>query len=585
MDEEFNGFSTFGGIVEDKAPKPFTTIGGNVDDKTILSDGVIDENPKKRKNLKLILGIIGCFIILAVLAVFLINLFSVKSKYFMLWGNLYSKTEDSIKEIEKTPLASAFDFSRNFNIKSGIEFTYEVDTTDADILSWLNGFRKLKVSDVSYMDLNKDYSNSNLLIDVNDERLFNANCIIDEELLNCKLDQITDRYILADRKNLSVLWEKLGMSGPDKILSPKEIYDGMYLSKTDSKAVNNALKRSIKKISSVFSNDDFTKPVKDKITYDGKEISCERIDFTVSGEKLDQAVLAVLKQVRKEKKATEIILDKINLVGELYTEIGITTAKLTYEKLIDELDDIIQSIETYEGPYNDGIVIKTYYTGKDIVKLDIYSLDMGESIYNFVMVDNGDNRYMEYSDSYEKHFDRVTVKDGVETHNIQVDYLNFETWDFTENEYNEDLVMVIDNSADGIFKISYKNLDGSENTDFTIKDADGKKAYISFNSLTDDGYAVSKTGFNCNIEKGIKKDKTQIAAENIFDTREANTETIKAEFEKLKERAAKFGTERIEELKQLYSVISIGLYSILPYDYLYQNNDSQGETLIYNAEG
>ena len=121
----------------------------------------------------------------------------------------------------------------------------------------------------------------------------------------------------------------------------------------------------------------------------------------------------------------------------------------TREEFLVAFEGLLQEIKALEFSETDGIIARLYYKDKDILKVEILSKDYNNKLLQFTMVSGKDSAYYMYSNALKVYEDKVTNIDGVITHVINVDYIDYETGEILDG-HGREITLTIDNSTEKV---------------------------------------------------------------------------------------------------------------------------------------
>ena len=216
---------------------------------------VKDENTnssENTKNLKPLLGVLAGVVVIGLVVLSILTFTSTKFKYFSLVGNTFYSLTNGIEELTESVFGRILNVNLNKKLAIDTEIDASVDTNDAEILAWLNGFKSVKLKAYENTDLAGNYFDSNISVALNGEEFILADLLRRDNIFSVNVDGITDGYISADNNRLTELWEKIGYVGPDKFTSQVELIADFGLYEDEIKELKKAFLRVGKAFTNAF---------------------------------------------------------------------------------------------------------------------------------------------------------------------------------------------------------------------------------------------------------------------------------------------------------------------------------------------
>ncbi len=518
------------------------------------NEGLVEEQqPKKSNKLKIILGVLGGAVVIGLIIVLVCVFSTLKYKYFSLVGNEFSTLTGYIEDVEK----SVFGRILNTNLENKLAINTEVDasveTKDKEILAWLNGFENIKLQAYENSDVKNNYFDSNIKVILNGEEFILADLLRKNDNFFVDVDNITDGYIAFDNTKLPELWEKIGYDGPDKFSSQVEFIENFKFSNSEKTALGRAMLRVGKAFTKAFGKEDFSKG-EDKITYNNKSIDAKYIDFKMNSTEMNNGIIFALEQLLKEDKALDVLLKISNAYDNACIQAGYDVKPFTREEFIEAITYIYDEVKKLNFSEEDGMIIRLYYEGNNIVKAEIYNMNYTSSVLKLVMIDDGREKYYEYSNGLMSYVDNVYMAEkDIWTHTIDVNYINYETGEFLD-EYKDTIVLTLNGAKDDELKLIMTSDNG--NFEYILDGIiDGNKKTITYSMLASDDASSNKLNVSLTITD--KAEFEEKSVESSFDTASATSDEINAKKDLVVKNWNDFSTKNVNKMTQLYTAMSI----------------------------
>lgn len=523
------------------------------------NEGLVEEQqPKKSNKLKIILGVLGGAVVIGLIIVLVCVFSTLKYKYFSLVGNEFSTLTGYIEDVEK----SVFGRILNTNLENKLAINTEVDasveTEDKEILAWLNGFENIKLQAYENSDVKNNYFDSNIKVILNGEEFILADLLRKNDNFFVDVDNITDGYIAFDNTKLPELWEKIGYDGPDKFSSQVEFIENFKFSNSEKTALGRAMLRVGKAFTKAFGKEDFSKG-EDKITYNNKSIDAKYIDFKMNSTEMNNGIIFALEQLLKEDQALDVLLKISNAYDNACIQAGYDVKPFTREEFIEAITYIYDEVKKLNFSEEDGMIIRLYYEGNNIVKAEIYNMNYTSSVLKLVMIDDGREKYYEYSNGLMSYVDNVYMAEkDIWTHTIDVNYINYETGEFLD-EYKDTIVLTLNGAKDDELKLIMTSDNG--NFEYILDGIiDGNKKTITYSMLASDDASSNKLNVSLTITD--KAEFEEKSVESSFDTASATSDEINAKKDLVVKNWNDFSTKNVNKMTQLYTAMSIYMGSM-----------------------
>lgn len=510
-------------------------------------------SPKKSKKLKVILGVLGVGIAIGLVIFILLMLTSPKYRYFSLVGSNFSSLADRIDDIKDSVFGRILSIDYEDKLTIDTEVNAVVTTTDTEIKSWLNGFENVKLVAKENTDLNNNYFDSNIKVILNGEEFILAELLRKNDMFSINIDEITDGYISADNNKLGELWEKIGYAGPDKFSSQLELIKDFGFSDNEINELKNAMFRIGKAFTNAFGNEDFITG-EGVVKYNGKEIKANFIDFKMNSYEMNNGVIFALEQLLKEDKVIDVLLKLSNAYDNMYAQMGYEIKPFTRDEFVEALTDILEEVKVLEFSETDGMIIRLYYEGRDVIEVEILDINNSDSVLKFIAIDNGREKYYEYTNEMQSFIDNVYMAEkDIWTHTIDINYINYETGEFLD-EYGETIVVKVDNSK----KDSCSIVATSEDGVLTYRlngNIEGDKKEVTFSMKGEDD--ISSNDISIKMSLLENSEFNEKILEESFNATNVSDEELNAKKDTVIKNWNNFSKKNENKIIQLYTAISI----------------------------
>ena len=269
---------------------------------------------------------------------------------------------------------------------------------------------------------------------------------------------------------------------------------------------------------------------------------------------MNNGVIFALEQLLKEDKAIDVLLKVSNAYDNMNMQMGYEVTPFTREEFVDTLKYILLEVKALEFSAEDGITIRLYYEGRDVIKVEFLDIDASVSAMKFVSIDDGREKYYEYANEMQSIIDNayMTEKD-VWTHTIDMNYINYETGEFLE-DYKETYIIKVDNSTDDISNIEITSDDGMFKYILNGK-IDGNKKDITFSMNAKDEISSNDISIKMSLLEDANFDEKVL--ENSFDATSASDEELNIKKDKVIKNWNEFSKNNENKIIQLYTALSI----------------------------
>lgn len=511
------------------------------------------DTPKKPKNIKFIAGVLSGIVGIGIVILVILNLTSAKFKYFSLIGNTFNSMIEYVEKGRDSVFGRILDVDLESKLSIDTEVNAQVETEDKEILAWLNGFKSIKLSAHEKSDMSNSYFNSDINISLNGEDFIVADLVRKNNIFSANVDGITDGYISVDNNRLPELWEKLGFTGPDKFNSQVEMISNFGLSEDEINDFKKSMINVGKAFSKAFGDEDFSKG-KESINYNGKTIETNYIDLKMNSYEMNNGIIFALEQLIAEDRAIDILLKLSNAYDNLYAQLGYEIKPFSRDEFLEALNYVLAEVRNLEFSEDDGMVIRFYYEGKDIVKIEIFNLNYTSSVLKLVAIDDGIEKYYEYTNEVQSLVDNVYVTEkGVYTHTIDINYINYETGEFLD-EYKQTIVLTVDNSDKDNCKIIATTND--DVMTYTLNGSiSGDNKIIDFGMIGKDETSSNNVNIKIGITENVEFDEK--VAEETFNMSDAGVEELNAKKDSIVKNWNEFSSKNENKFIQAYTALSI----------------------------
>lgn len=515
--------------------------------------------PKKSKKIKVLLGVIGAVIIIGLVIFILLMLTSPKYRYFSLVGSNFDSLADMIDDVKDSVFGEILDVDYEKKLTIDTEINAGVETEDTEILTWLNGFKNVKLMAKENTDLNNNYFDSNIKVILNGEEIILADLLRKNDMFSININGITDGYISADNNRLGELWEKIGYDGPDKFSSQVELIKDLGFSDSEINDLKNAMFRMGKAFTNAFGNEDFITG-EGSIKYNGKEIKSNFIDFKMNSYEMNNGVIFALEQLLKEDKAIDVLLKLSNAYDNMYAQMGYEIKPFNRDEFVEALTYILEEVKALEFSETDGMVIRLYHEGRDIIEVEILDMNGDYSVLRFVVIDNGREKYYEYTNEMQSFIDNVYMaEEDVWTHTIDINYINYETGEFLD-EYKETIILKVDNSKEDASSIVATSNDGL--LTYSLNgNIDGDKKEVIFSMKGKDDISSNEISIKMTLLE--ESEFNEKILEETFNASEASDEELNTKKDNVIKNWNEFSSKNENKIVQLYTALSIYAGSIM----------------------
>jgi len=524
----------------------------------------MSEAKQKNKIIPIIIGLLAGIVVISVVALTILSLSSPKNRYFSLVSGVFLDISNTISDIENSPIGEILSIDTNSKLKVNAKLTGDIKAENNAVKSWLQNLEKFEIEAQEDIDLVNEYDSIKAKISINNGDFLSGNIISEGEQLFINIPEIMDYYIIADNTNLKALWNKLGYGGPNSITTFSNWINRLNFSKKDTDALKKALEKGASKFTTVFEDEDFFEGV-GEVRYDEGVIDCNYIDFNMDSDKLNEAIILLLEEIRSKDEYIDVFHMIFSIINEL---LGYPAS--TREEFLIAFEGLLQEIRALEFSETDGIIARLYYKDRDILKVEILSNDYNNKLLQFTMVNGKDSAYYMYSNSLKVYEDKVTNIDDVTTHVINVDYIDYETGKILEG-HGREITLTIDNSLEKTQtirlieegrlldytqgEIDITNVLPTVIRDYTIKCYVNGDNSLKITLIDNDSEILSTINTDITIIENAEIEYQAVS--NGFDTTLATEDEINTKKNEIMSRWKSFSNSNLDKIKQFQMAMTL----------------------------
>ena len=557
----------------------------------VNTDEVALEKVKENKLLPIISTVLVGIVLIASMVLLVFSIFSPKNAFFRLVNNSLSGISKNVSGFSDSTFGKllAIDINSKLNIDAKIKGNVETD--DLEIKEWFNGLESFELNVIENVDFSNDYTDTNAKFILNGEDFLDGVLVKNKDIISLKLADITDGYITVDNNNLESLWEKLNYNGPTSLDTSTDLLKELNFSKKDINNLKTALEKFGAGFLTAFDDEDFSYG-EGVVTYDEGTIECKSMDFIVNAIDLNNGIISGLEEVISKEKYVDSIYKVISTIDKVSGY-----EPFTREEFGKNLNDMLEQIRSLEFTEDDaGFIIRIYYKGNDILKVELRSEDYNMVIFEFTCVSNKDSGYYKFFDGTIIYEDKVTTIDNVTNHLLTVDYIDYETGEVLEG-YGSEISINIDSTNKNSQIISLKekvrllsydtdlstldimSIEPTVVRDYTLKGSiDKDDNLVELTMIDGDGTYTSTFTVDATIKENAEFEYLNISEDENFDVSKKTDDEINSKKDKvISNWNSKFGTDN-SKLNQFEMAISMYLSMFIPMDY-YSGDDATLEEL------
>lgn len=506
-----------------------------------------EENKKEKKSLMPILSIVLIgLVIIAVAVLAILALTSPKNSFFRLVNSSLSGVSKNISKIDKSVWGKIYKIDTSSKLSLDADMTGKLETENEIMKEWFNGFESFNLTAHEDIDMANEYANTTDKITLNGEDFLNGKLLKNKNLVSINIDNVTDGFITVDNDNLDDLWNTIGYNGPKSLDNFSNLLKNINFSKNDINDLKTLFSKFASGFSKAFDDEDFSFG-KGTVEYDEGTIDCKTMDMIVNATDFNQAIVNGLEEISKKEEDLDTLYKVISTMSILsgYEPKDREEFGIGFEELLQQVRDIDTSKDTT------GFIIRLYYKGNKILKADMLSQDYNTKVLSFTAINNRDSAYYKLSSGATVYEDRVTTIDKVTTHNITVNYIDYETNEVIDG-YGSEIVIKIDNTNknEGVINLTEKvkmasNLDEEEDAnnieptvvrDYNIKfSTSGNDNNLEVILKDGDTSYTSTFSIKALIKEKAKFDNVELKEDETFDVTKKSDEEIIAKKDKVVE--------------------------------------------------
>ncbi|MBP3283915.1 MAG: hypothetical protein J6M02_00240 [Clostridia bacterium] len=528
------------------------------------------------KNNNLALSFVVTFLIIAVIVVFVIMtvvpLVSSKEKFFKISQNAGAEIGNMIENLGDSVFGKMLTIGPKEKFQATTDLELALETKDQELLDIIYGFKNLKLTLNQDFDLGNHYTASEAKVLINDEDFVSADVLEDDTYIALKSAGIADQYLRAEKNNLHSVWHRLNMEGPDQLGSQNEVFEKLQLTKAEKKEFENTFKRVFNAVKKLYTNADFTEGT-EAIHYNNADRTLSYVDLKLTSKKMNDSVIAILEQLQKETKAIDILVAKLNGVGEVYEAMGYENTVWTQEEVLNMIEDMLEEIRDFEVSEEEGMLLRVYYSGWDLTPMGLAMFMLPtDEVYDFKYADgfnkllaDKEGGYYEYSDQIQEYVDVVSTNAKVDTHQFEIRYKNYTSGEVL-SDYTEKYTFTVDYSNKNKLICNLKDPDGY--IDYTLSgEINGKVQTLKLTMK--DFYEEGETNdLNLTVTLNRNADVTrkELAAGEFLDLNNASEEEFNATIANVKAKWDAFVATNETKINQFSTIVGAYMTMLMPYD-------------------
>ena len=504
----------------------------------------LTEKKKGNKILPLIAVILAGIVVVTVSVLAILTFTSPKNTFFRLVNGSFSGMSKIMSKVDESVWGDIYKINTSSKLTLDADITGTIESENDLVNEWVNNFKNFELTAHEDIDFNSNYRNTIAKFVLNGEDFMSGKLVQNENLISINIDNVTEGFVTVDNENLEKLWDKIGYEGPDMLNDSSSILKNFKYSKGDILDLKGLFSKFAIGFSKAFDDEDFAYG-KGTVEYDEGTIDCKTMDMIVNNMDLNNGVISALEEVNGDTRYK-------NVLYKLVCTINILSAykPRTKEEFDIALDDLIEQIKGLEVSTSEesGFIIRLYYKGKDIVKVDMLSRDYNTKLLSFTAITNENSSYYKLTQDIVVYEDKVTTIDKVTTHNISINYIDYETNEIVKG-FGSEIVIKIDNTNDDegtvtlIEKVEMaSNLEESLDSepvvvkDYTIKfDSSGNDKKLDITLKDGDTSYSSIFVLKAAIKEMAQFEKVSLKAEEVFDTTKKSDEELIAKKDKIVE--------------------------------------------------
>jgi len=558
----------------------------------------ISEPKKKSKVLQIAAGILAGIVGIALAGLIVLYLLSPKNRFFNIVSGAFSDISNCVSGFEDSVFGQLLTINTDSKLDIDIKMNGKIETEDEEIKEWVQNLESFELNSKENVDFTNNYSNTTAEFILNGEKFLTGSLVKNKNIISAKLDNITDGYITVNNDKLPALWEKIGYNGPDSLTTQSEMLKILNFSKSDINELKSVIRAFGNGFSTAFEDDDFSFG-EGAVKYDEGVIECKTMDFVVEPVKFNNGLIAGFEKITSKEKYIDVLYKLSSAMDRMSGYESLTREEFgtNFEMMVQE----IRGIEFSEE--DEGFIIRLYYKGNDVLKIDMMSEDYNIKLIELTAVNNKDSGYYKLYDGMMVYEDKVTTIDDVTTHALTIDYINYETGEIDEG-YGSEVNIRIDSTNDNeqvinltekVRLLSYdedlENLDimTIEPTlirDYTFKGSiNGDVNNLEVVMVDSDNSFASTFSIAASVKENAEFEQVTINENENFNVDTATDDELNAKKAKIVENWNNIiGSDNIK-LQQFESAVSMYLSMFIPVEYYEEGNYDDVDWESIDLEG
>lgn len=551
-----------------------------------------EENKVKNKVFSIASTILVGLVFIAIVTLLVLSLTSPKNRFFKLVNTSFSGISKEISKFENSVFGKLLAVDTGSKLGISATITGKIETDNEDMKEWFQGLNSFKMDAKGNADYSNDYTETNINFDINNENFLSGQIIKNKVLTSVNLENITNGFVTVNNNNLSELWKKIGYNGPASLDNSIDVFKKLDFSKNDISDIKTVINKFATGFSKAFDDDDFSYGT-GNVEYDEGTIECKTMDFIVNATDLNEALIGGLEEITSKEKYVDTLYKIVSALDKIsgYEPLPRDEFGTNFEAMVEQIRALEFSSE------DEGFIFRVYYKGNNILKLDMLTEDYNTKILSFTCVNNGDSAYYKYSEGITVYEDKVTVIDGVTTHYVSVNYINYETGEIIEG-YGSDIIITLTSDDDEakvnlIEKVRLFEYDENmENLDLMSIEPTVVRDYTFTGSIKNntknwniamidsDNYYKSTFSVEASINEKAKFEQTVIKENENFDTANKSDTEILAKKDEIVNAWETNPSITDNKVQQFSTAVSMYLSMFIPVDYYNTYSDVNADSII-----
>lgn len=551
-----------------------------------------EENKVKNKVFSIASTILVGLVFIAIVTLLVLSLTSPKNRFFKLVNTSFSGISKEISKFENSVFGKLLAIDTGSKLGIDATITGKIETDNEDMKEWFQGLNSFKMDAKGNADYSNDYTETNINFDINNENFLSGQIIKNKDLTSVNLENITNGFVTVNNNNLSELWEKIGYNGPASLDNSIDVFKELNFSKSDISDIKTVINKFATGFSKAFDDDDFSYGT-GNVEYDEGTIECKTMDFIVNATDLNEALIGGLEEITSKEKYVDTLYKIVSALDKIsgYEPLSRDEFGTNFEAMVEQIRALEFSSE------DEGFIFRVYYKGNNILKLDMLTEDYNTKILSFTCVNNGDSAYYKYSEGITVYEDKVTVIDGVTTHYVSVNYINYETGEIIEG-YGSDIIITLTSDDDEAkvnliekvrlfeYNKNMKNLDLMSIEPTVVRDytftGSIKNNTKNWNiaMIDSDNYYKSTFSVEASINEKAKFEQTVIKENENFDAANKSDTEILAKKDEIVNAWKTNPSITDNKVQQFSTAVSMYLSMFIPVDYYNTYSDVNADSII-----